>query len=123
MKIWPLLANLQFHDTNPFAEPLLVNADTRILRFMLRPHQAIREHVAPSSPFLAVVLQGTGMFAGADGQEEKIGPQSLLSFAPGEKHSIRALETDLIFVGFLRGHAPEPTPENVSSTITKRLSI
>ena len=45
-----LLDKLDFHDKNPYAEPLLVDDTGRILRFTLRPGQSVREHSAPHSP-------------------------------------------------------------------------
>ena len=106
MKPVQLLEELKFHDKNPYAEPLFVAEDGRILRFALRPSQVIREHSAPHSPVYIVVLKGRGMFAGADGQEEQFGPNALLIFEAGENHSARALDEDLVFVTFLR-EAPE----------------
>ena len=107
MKRMALLDNLQFREPDPFAEPLWVDENGRVLRFMLKPGQHIREHHAPSSPFYAIVLQGEGLFSGGDGQEEKVGPQSLLIFDPGENHSIQALDEELVFIGFLHGVPPE----------------
>ena len=43
------------------------------------------------------------MFASRDGEEVQIGPGSLLVFEPGENHAVRALEDDLVMVGFLQG--------------------
>lgn len=39
MKSMQLLNKLKFKENEPFAEPLLVNKDGRILRFCLQPHQ------------------------------------------------------------------------------------
>jgi quercetin dioxygenase-like cupin family protein len=103
MKTYPLLENLTFRAQNPIAEPLSVDEQGRVLRFMLEPGQAIREHLVPSSPFYIVVLQGQGVFTGEDGVEQTAGPQTLLAFAPGEKHSVRALDEALVFVGILHG--------------------
>lgn len=61
--------------------------DGRVIRFMLQPGQSISEHNAPSSPFYVVVLQGRGMFAGADGVEQSFGPNDLLVFDKGERHA------------------------------------
>ena len=97
-----LLDNLEFHDKNPNAEPLFVAPDGRILRFALRPGQAVREHSAPHSPVYVVVLKGEGLFAGGDGQEQRCGPNTLLTFEAGENHSIRAEGEELVFVTFLR---------------------
>ncbi len=97
-----LLDQLEYHDKNPNAEPLVVAPDGRILRFTLRPGQAVREHSAPHSPVYVVVLKGQGLFAGADGQEQRCGPNTLLTFEAGENHSIRADSEELVFVTFLR---------------------
>ncbi len=43
------------------------------------------------------------MFEGSDGNEQQFGPNSLLVFDPGENHLIRALDEELVFVGFLHG--------------------
>jgi quercetin dioxygenase-like cupin family protein len=101
------MENLQFRDNNPNAEPLKVDENGRVLRFTLKPGQSIREHNAPSSVFYVVVLKGEGMFAGGDGQERKVGPQTLLMLEPGEEHSVRALDEEFVFLGFLQGVPPE----------------
>src|SRR5688572_24176329 len=44
MKTYPLLDNLTFRAQNPIAEPLSVDEQGRVLRFMLEPGQAMREH-------------------------------------------------------------------------------
>lgn len=98
-----LMENWEFNDKNPFAQPLFVAQDGRILRFALRPGQVVREHQAPHSPVYIVVLKGQGMFAGADGEEKLLGPNALVIFEAGENHSMRALEEDLVFVTFLHG--------------------
>lgn len=103
MQTHSLLETLEFHDEHPFAQPLLVNKDGRILRFMLKPGQSIDEHNAPHSPFYVVILQGKGIFAGADGIEKEYGSDTLLTFEAGEMHSVRALDEPLIFLGFLQG--------------------
>lgn len=103
MESYKLLDSLEFHEQVPFAEPLLVDKDVRILRWMLRPGQQVKEHAAPGSPFYVVVLRGRGLFAGPDGREEEHGPGSLLVFGSGEPHSVRAVDEDLVFVGFLHG--------------------
>ncbi len=103
MRTINLLDGLEFHDKNPYAQPLYVDDLGRVLRFALRPGQSIQPHEAPNSPFYLVVLQGHGLFAGADGREREFGPNSLLIFDPGEVHAVRALNEDLVFVGFLHG--------------------
>ena len=106
MKSTQLLEKLEFHDKTPYAEPLYVAADGRILRFTLRPGQSVKEHQAPHSPVYIVVLKGYGMFAGADGKEQRFGPNALLVFDAGEIHSARALDEEFIFVTFLH-EAPD----------------
>ncbi len=102
MKTSNLLEHLEFKDKDPHAEVLHYDQQGRAIRFMLKPGQSIREHNAPSSPFYVVVLKGKGTFAGGDGIEHVIGPNTLLVFDPGENHAIHALE-ELVFVGVLHG--------------------
>jgi quercetin dioxygenase-like cupin family protein len=68
----------------------------------------VQEHNAPHSPVFVTVLQGRGLFAGADGVEQSFGPNSFLIFDAGENHSIRALNEDLVVLVFLR-EAPDAT--------------
>ncbi|MFO7632437.1 MAG: cupin domain-containing protein [Caldilinea sp.] len=103
MRTMHLLDELKFRDNEPFAEPLLVDSEGRILRFCLQPHQRIVEHNVPHSPLYMIVLQGEGVFAGSDGREVQIGPNSLMVFDPGENHTVRALDEELVLVGFLQG--------------------
>lgn len=103
MKVMPLLENVEFHEKDPYAEPLFVSQDARVLRFSLRPGQRVREHLAPHSPVHIVVLKGSGLFAVPDGEEQELGPSSLITFAAGETHSMRAMDEELIFVAFLGG--------------------
>lgn len=103
MKTHDLLDQLEYHEPVPYAQPLLVDRNARILRWMLKPGQSVREHSAPGSPFYAVVVQGRGLFAAADGREQEVGPGTLLIFEPDESHLVRALDEGLVFVGFLQG--------------------
>ncbi len=102
MKSVNLMENWVFHEKNPTADPLYVDHQGRVLLFTLKAGQSIREHEAPHSPFYLVVLHGRGIFIGGDGSKQTFGPNSLLIFDAGEKHTIRALD-DLVFVGFLHG--------------------
>lgn len=103
MKTVQLLEGLEFHDKDPYAQPLHVDKNGRALRFTLRPGQRVQEHNAPQSPVFIVILKGQGLFSGGDGEERQFGPNSLLIFDPGEDHSIRAVDEELVFVAFLRG--------------------
>ncbi len=100
-----LLDNETFNDKHSHAEPLHVDKEGRVILFTLKPGQTIAEHQAPSSPFYVVILSGQGVFTSGDGAEHTVGPNTLLVFEPGEKHSVRALNENLAFVGFLHGVA------------------
>lgn len=103
MKTIQLLENLEFHDKDPYAQPLHVAKTGRILRFSLKPGQEVVEHSTTDSPVYLVVLQGHGYFTGDEGEEAQFGPNSLLIFEPGERHSIRAEDEELVFIAFLHG--------------------
>lgn len=109
MKKTNLLKDVQFGEKDAHAEPLYVDKLGRVIRFALKPGQMLREHNAPTSPLYAVVLKGQGMFTGDEGKEIKCNPNTLLIFDPKEKHSIRALDEELVFVGLLHG-----APSNLS---------
>jgi quercetin dioxygenase-like cupin family protein len=106
MKSMSLLDNWRFNSKGPHAEALHVDRNGRAILFTLEPGQSIREHNAPRSPFYVVILSGRGKFSGGDGVEETVGPNSLLVFDPAEQHVVRALDEELVFVGFLHG-APD----------------
>ncbi len=106
MQSLSLLEDVEFHEQNPYAEPLFVDPLGRILRFALRPGQSVREHRAPHSPVYILVLKGEGLFSGGDGRERRCGPNTLLICAPGEEHWLRALNEELVCIAFLHG-APE----------------
>jgi len=110
MKTTNLTKDVQFDEKDAHAEPLYVDKLGRAIRFALKPGQTMKEHNAPSSPFYAVVVKGKGMFAGGDGKEIKCAPNTLLIFDPKENHTIRALDEELILVGFLHG-----APSNLSN--------
>jgi quercetin dioxygenase-like cupin family protein len=103
MKSWDLAADLEFHEDNPYAQPLHVDQHGRILRFTLRAGQRVVEHNAPHSPVNVIVLQGRGTFSGGDGQTITAGPGTLLLFEPGENHAITADAGDLVFLVILHG--------------------
>ncbi len=112
MRSMQLLDGLEFHPEHPYAQPLFVDRHGRVLRFTMNPGQRIEEHDVPDSPFYVVILEGKGAFAGKDEQEKTFGPGSLLVFDPGEPHRVRALDEELVFIGFLHG-----APSNVSDRV------
>jgi quercetin dioxygenase-like cupin family protein len=103
MKTIQLLEELEFGEAHPIAKAIHVDENGRLLRFTLRPGQTVKEHSAPSSPVYLVVLKGNGLFSGEDEKEHLCGVNSLLIFRPEEKHTIRALDEELVFVAFLHG--------------------
>ena len=103
MQTFQLLEDVEFHDANPYAQPLQVDEYDRILRFALKSGQMVCKHNAPHSPVYLVMLQGRGLFSGADGIEREFGPNALLTFEPGEQHAIRAQDEELVFLAFLHG--------------------
>lgn len=119
MKTMQLLETLEFSAQDAHAEGLFVDKSGRALRFTLKPGQSFREHNTPQSPSYMVVLKGQGMFAGADGKSERFGPNAMLIFDAGENHVIRALDEELVFVGFLHG-APGNHSDKVGGEIGRR---
>ncbi len=103
MRTMQLLQELAFDAKNAHAQPLFVDKDGRVLRFTLNPRQTLRQHNNSHSPFYVIVLKGQGTFAGGDGKEQPLGPNSLLIFNPMENHVIHALDQELVFLGLLHG--------------------
>jgi quercetin dioxygenase-like cupin family protein len=116
MRTTQLLEGLEFRDSDPYAQPLYVDEHGRVLRFTLKPGQSISDHAAPHSPFYIVVLKGRGAFAGGDGKEQQFERNALLIFEPGEHHTVRALDEELVFVGFLHG-VPGTRPGKVGGDL------
>ncbi len=101
MKTIQLFDAIQFHERNPYPQPLCIDEHGRVLRFALRPGQFIREHNTPDSPLYLIVLDGDGIFSGSDDRETECAPGTLLIFDPGERHMLRARNRDLIVIGFM----------------------
>ncbi|MGB1288474.1 MAG: cupin domain-containing protein [Aggregatilineales bacterium] len=118
MRSTALFDNLVFHDDKPYSEPLYVDNHGRILRFMLKPGQVIKEHRTPTSPFYVTILKGEGIFTDGEGQEHKVVPNDFLVFDAGEKHSVRAGDNEFIFLGILQS-APNVRSDHVSGTMVR----
>lgn len=101
MKTIELFDGLQFHEKNPYSQPLCIDGHGRVLRFALRPGQSIREHNTPDSPLYLLVLDGNGVFSGNDGREVECAAGTLLIFDPNESHVLHARDRDLILIGFM----------------------
>lgn len=112
MKAAPLLEQLVFDKDKPHAAALYVDKEGRAIVWTLEPHQIVHDHRVPESPFYVVILQGHGWFSGADGKEERFGPNTLLVFETDENHRVRAENERLVFVGFLHD-----APGNVSDKV------
>lgn len=101
MKTIHLFDTLQFHEKNPYPQPLSIDQSGRVLSFALRPGQTIREHNSADSPLYIIVMEGNGIFSGSDGRETECPPGTLLIFDPGERHTLRARDRDLVLIGFV----------------------
>jgi len=111
MKTFCLNEQLVFDPDRAYAQPLLADNQHRILRFMLKPGQKVKEHQAPSSAVILVVIQGQGLFSGADGQQQTLSAQDLVIYAKGEPHAIEALDQELVFLAILTA-APEQAADH-----------
>jgi quercetin dioxygenase-like cupin family protein len=118
MRTMQLLEDIEFDEKRAHASPLFVDKAGRVLCFALRPGQSLKEHAAPNSPLYLVVIKGEGMFAGGDGKERRLGPSSLAILDRGEAHSIRTLDEDLVFLGFLHGE-PTARPGKVTGKMAR----
>ncbi len=112
MQTMDLFEGIEFSSERPEAQALYVSRNGRVIRWNLKPGQSIKQHNVPDSPFYVVVLQGNGMFAGGDQKEFAVGEDTLVVFEPGENHTIRAIDDELVFIGFLAG-APSNESERV----------
>lgn len=116
MRKTELLERLVFHDNKPYSEPLFVDEHARLLRFTLKPGQKIEEHNAPSSAFYAIILRGEGIFTDGQGTAHPVKPNDLLIFDVAENHSVRAGDTEFVFLGILQS-APRVRPGHVGGAL------
>ena len=103
MEGFQLMNNWELYDNVPYAQPLHVSEQGRILRFTLRPGQTVKQHTPPEWPINIVIISGRGLFTGADCLPVEFGADSLVIFDTGETHSIQALDENLVFVAFMQG--------------------
>jgi len=117
MKTIGLRDGLEFDESRAHAVPVHADAAGRVLRFTLRAGQRLKEHASAGSPVYLLVIEGEGLFAGSDGTEQRLAPGFLAILDPGEAHSVRALDGDLVFVAILHGE-PTARPGAVAGTMT-----
>lgn len=103
MNSFDLLKDVEFKTEHPVAESMLIDKDTRLLRFSLLPGQSIKEHSAPSSPVYIIILEGKGLFSDGENNVRECGKNTCIKYEQNEKHSIQATDEKLVFVAILRG--------------------
>ena len=106
MEAIKLLEHVEFDDStdNGHAQALFADAGTRVLRFTLQDGQSVKTHHA-HSPVVMVVVDGVGLFTGADGQHVQAGANMMLVFSAGEEITVEHTEGDLVFLGLQHGAA------------------
>ena len=102
MRTIDLFEDVIFSERKAHAESLHSNEEGRALRFAFLPDQKIESHEAPHSPIHLVIIQGRGMFAGADGVERECSEGMMVIFDSGEKHTVRALDEKLVYVAIYK---------------------
>lgn len=120
MKSMDIFEGISFQEKNPRADPLWVGAEGRIIRFALQAGQEITEHHAPHSGLYIVVIKGTALISGADGLAKEFGENSLLVFDKAEAHSIKALDSEVVFLAFLSGVSASIPPENAGGMLGRQ---
>lgn len=106
MRTIELLEDITFNKRNAHAESLHSNEEGRALRFAFLPRQEIATHEAPHSPIHLVIVQGRGIFTGADGIERKCSEGMMVVFDSGEEHAVRALDEKLVYVAIYKESQP-----------------
>jgi len=102
MRTIELLEDIAFRESSPHAESLHSNDEGRALRFAFLPEQRLAAHNAPHSPIHLIIIQGRGMFTGADGIERECSEGMMVVFDSGEEHSVRALDEKLVFISIYK---------------------
>jgi quercetin dioxygenase-like cupin family protein len=102
MRTFDLFEGIEFNERNAHAESLHSNEEGRALRFAFLPGQRIEPHESPHSPVHLIILQGRGMFAGADGVERECSEGMMIAFDSEEPHTVRALDEKLVYVAIYK---------------------
>ena len=103
MNSFDLMKDVEFKTERRVAESILIDEDTRLIRFSLLPGQSIKEHSAPSSPVYIIILEGKGLFSGCQNSVRELGKNTCIKYEQDEKHSIQATDEKLVFVALLKG--------------------
>lgn len=101
MKTIQVLDELVFGDQGPYAQQLSSDHMGKIVRYTLKKDQELDEGHAPFLPRHFVVLKGEGIFTNEAGDEKRCGPGSVILFNPKEDNTIRAVDGELVVIGFL----------------------
>jgi quercetin dioxygenase-like cupin family protein len=107
MRTFDLFEGIEFNETNAHAVSLHCNDEGRELRFAFLPGQRLEPHDAPHSPVHLIILQGRGIFAGADGVEHECSEGMMIVFDAGEMHTVRAVDKKLMYIAIYK-EAPVP---------------
>ncbi|HEX6384893.1 MAG TPA: hypothetical protein VF177_09500 [Anaerolineae bacterium] len=102
MRTFDLFEGLEFNERNAHAESLHSNEEGRALRFAFLPGQRIRPREVSDSPVHLIILQGRGMFAGADGVERECSEGMMVAFDADESHTVRALDEKLVYIAIYK---------------------
>jgi len=102
MRTFDLNEDIEFNETNAHAESLHSNDEGRALRFAFLPGQRLEPFSAPHSPVHLIIMQGRGMFAGADGAEHECSEGMMIIFDAGEMHTVRAVDEKLMYIAIYK---------------------
>jgi len=102
VRTFDLFEGIKFNERNAHAESLHSNEEGRALRFAFLPGQRIELYESPHSPVHLIILQGRGMFTGADGVERECSKDMMVAFDAGETHTVRALDEKLVYIAIYK---------------------
>ena len=88
----PMAAALRAVSSNPANPATAVVHNTpavRLVVFRIEPGQEVATHTSDGTVLLSV-MSGTGTVRGGDDESRQVGPGSLVAYAPGEMHSMKA---------------------------------
>jgi quercetin dioxygenase-like cupin family protein len=95
-------------EKRPATKILHADEGIRVVAFTVAPGQSIPSHVNAGTVSL-VVLEGSGVFHGRDGEQVRLGPGQMVIYEPDEPHAITGNGEMLRFVAFITT-GPQTTP-------------